>query len=100
MRCWRSVADVAEFIVEAYVSRADAAAVERGTERAHLAADEVNRRGADIRLLRSIYLPGDETWLLLYEAASEAAVRDAVARAALSFERVVEAVLASSGEER
>jgi hypothetical protein len=83
---------VAEYLVELYVARSDATTLGLGTERAQRAADELTREGTPVRFLRSIFLPEDETCLFLYEAGSAAAVRDAVGRAALSFERVVEAV--------
>jgi hypothetical protein len=45
-----------------------------------------------VRHLRSILVPEDETCFLLFDAPSSAAVRDALRRAAVPFERVVEAV--------
>ena len=48
--------------------------------------------GIDVRYLRSIFVPEDETLFLLYEGASAAAVEDAVTRAALQCDRVLEAV--------
>lgn len=83
---------MAEFLVELYVSRTDAAAAAQGAERARLAALELTREGTPVRYLRSIFVPEDETCLYLYEAASADAVRIAAERAALSFERVVETV--------
>jgi hypothetical protein len=49
--------------------------------------------------VRSIFVPEDETCFFLYEAASADAVRQAVCGAALTCERVVEAVDQSSSEE-
>jgi len=82
---------VAEFLVELYVSRADAGAIERGAQRSRLAADELTREGTPVSYLRSIFVPEDETCFLLYEAASVDAVREAARRAELRFERVSEA---------
>jgi hypothetical protein len=90
---------VAEYLVELYVARDDAAALERGAAQARRAAEELTREGTSVRFLRSIFVPEDETCFYLYEAASAAAVRDAVGRAALSFERVVEAVPSPAGKE-
>jgi len=89
---------VGEFLVELYVSREDAAAVERGAERTRRAAEELTREGTPVRFVRSIFVPEDETCFFLCEAVSAEAVREAARRAALSFERVTEA-LAESGDE-
>jgi hypothetical protein len=85
-----------EFLVELYVSRTDVAGVERGAQRARLAAEQVTRAGTPVRYLRSMFVPGDETCLLLYEAVSADAVRTAARRAALPFDRVAEVVAESS----
>jgi hypothetical protein len=42
--------------------------------------------------VRSIFLPEDETWLLLVEADSAESVREAARRAELTFDRVSQAV--------
>ena len=90
---------MAEFVVECYVSRADAGAVARGAERARLAAEELTREGTPVRYLRSIFVPEDETCFFMCEAVSADAVREAARRAALPFERVAEAVAGSNREE-
>jgi Protein of unknown function (DUF4242) len=90
---------VTEFLVELYVARKDGGSAERGAERAHAAAEELTREGTPVRVLRSIFVPEDETCFLLYEATSAADVRDAVGRAALSLDRVVEAAPARHREE-
>ena len=86
---------MAEFVVELYVSRTDVAGVERGAQRARLAAEQLTRAGTRVRYLRSIFVPQDETCLLLFEAASADAVRTAARRAALPFDRVAEVVAES-----
>jgi hypothetical protein len=86
---------VAEFLLEQYVSRTDSAAVERGEERARVAAEELTREGTPVRFLRSIFVPEDETGFYLCEAASVDAVRELAKRAALPVERVVEAATRS-----
>ena len=90
---------MAEFVVECYVSRTNAGAVERGTERARNAAEELTREGTPVRYVRSIFLPEDETCFFICEAASADTVREAARRAALPFERVAEAVAGSNREE-
>ena len=88
----RTVAHVAEFLVEMYVSRTDAGAVERGTGRTRVSATRLSAEGTPVRYLRSLFVPDDETCFLLYEAASAEAVRETVRRAGLAFERITEAV--------
>jgi hypothetical protein len=86
---------VAEFLLEQYVSRTDSGAVERGEERARVAAEQLTREGTPVRFLRSIFVPEDETGFYLYEAASVEVVRELAKRAALPYERVVEATTRS-----
>jgi hypothetical protein len=81
-----------EFLVELYLSRTDAAALERSVRRARLGAEEQTRQGTPVRYLRSMYLPEDETCFLLYEAESAEAARRAAALADLAFERVSEVI--------
>ncbi len=91
---------MAEFLVECYLSRADTAAATDGSEGARRAADELTREGEEVRFLRSIFVPEDETCFYLYEAASVEVVREAARRAGLAFERVAEAVAVAKGEGR
>lgn len=82
---------MAEFLLEFYVARTDSGVVERGAERALLAAKELTRDGTPIRFVRSIFVPEDETCFYLYEAGSAEAVREAARRAGLQFERIIAA---------
>lgn len=95
----RTFGCVAEFLVELYVSRTDAASVERGAARARLAAEQLTREGTPVRYLRSIFVPEDETCFFLCEAGSVEAVRDTARLAGLRFERIAEAVAPTSGGE-
>jgi hypothetical protein len=83
---------MAEFLVEFYLSRTDAAALGCSVRRARLAAEEQTRQGTPVRYLRSMYLPDEETCFLLYEAESAEAARRAAALAAIAFERVSEVI--------
>ena len=83
---------MAEFLIELYVSRGDAAAAERDAELARSAAEQLTLRGTPVRCLRGIFVPEDETCFLLYEAASAEAVQEAADLAGLQFEHVAEAV--------
>jgi hypothetical protein len=82
---------VATFVLELYLARTEAAAVELGAERARLAAAQVTREGRPVRFLQSIFVPEDETCFLLYEAGSAGDVRVAAQRAGLPAARVAEA---------
>ena len=77
-----------EFLVESY--RSDTSSGSGEDERARRGAQELTSAGTPVRFVRSIFLPDEETCLLLYEADSEDAVRAAATRAGLAFERVVE----------
>lgn len=83
---------MAEFLVEFYLSRTDAAALGRSVRRARLAAEEQTRQGMPVRYLRSMYLADEETCFLLYEAESAEATRRAAGLAAIAFERVSEVI--------
>lgn len=87
---------MAEFLVELYVSRTDGAAAVRRERRARRAAEELKREGTPVHYVRSIHVPEEETCFFLYEAASAAAVHEALRRSALQFDRVA----AVSSEEK
>jgi hypothetical protein len=76
---------VPSYLVESY---AGDGAFERERERARLAA----QLGPDIRYVRTTFLPADETLLHIFEAPSAEALSRAGQRAALHYERIVEAV--------
>ena len=82
---------MAEYLVELYVPRTDAAAVRRFAANARRAAEELTREGTPVRYERSIFVPDDETCFHLYEAESAEAVREVVRRAALPRGRIAEA---------
>ena len=84
---------MAEFLVEVYVSRANADAVQDNERRARRCAEELSLEGTPVRFLRSIFVPEDEMCLYLYQAESAEAARQAAERAALLVERVTEARL-------
>lgn len=79
---------MAEYLLELYVSRSDAAAVGQESERARRAALELTGEGTPVRYLRSIFVPEDETCFLLYQAESIDAVRLAAERAGLGNARI------------
>jgi Nickel responsive protein SCO4226-like len=76
------------FLVEHYRPDKQVAELERFAARARGAVRELEREGQPLRFLRSLILPGDESFLCLVEAASEQLVRDAYDRAGIRFERI------------
>ena len=83
---------MAEFLVELYVSRADAHGVEREAQRTRHAAAALTAEGRPVRLVRSIFVPEDETCFLLVEAGSFDVVREDAQRAGLDVDHVAETV--------
>lgn len=81
------------YVVESYLADSPNA-VDHARERAKRVADF----GAGVRYLRTTFLPGDEVVLHVFEAPSLAALDEAGRRAALPFERIVEAVEGSCGD--
>jgi hypothetical protein len=90
---------MAQFLVELYVPHGGGRAVERSAERARLAAEQLTREGTPVRYLRSIFVPADETWFVLYEAGSAEAVWETARRADLRFDRIAEAVASDNLQE-
>jgi Protein of unknown function (DUF4242) len=62
------------------------------TARARQAARELREQGVPVRLLRSIFVPEDDTCFLLYEGPSAEAVRTALRKAGLSASQELEAI--------
>jgi hypothetical protein len=80
---------VTTFLVEAYVP-ASAAKLLSLTEMRRAA--RALACGGEVRHLRSIFVPRDETCFHLLEGPSAQAVGEAAQKAAIPFERVVEAI--------
>ena len=85
-----------EYLLELYVARADAVAIDQDAQRVRLAAEEHTRQGTPVRYLRSIFVPEDETCFLIFEAGSADAVKAVAERASLSFEHVATAIETTS----
>ena len=75
------------YLVESYI-----AGTPRAVADARRRARHAEELGPGIRYLRTTFLPGDEVVLHLFEAPSLEALDEAGRRAALPFERIVEAV--------
>ena len=80
-------------MLELYASRSDRDTVLARAERARTCAREVRREGAAVRLSLVIFVPEDETCLLVYEAASVESVRRCAHLAGLPVEHIVEAIV-------
>jgi hypothetical protein len=78
---------MATVLVESYGPCACAGELETIAARVRAAAE-----AAGLGYVRSIFVPDDETCFHVFEAPSVAVVRDALERAELSAQRVVEAV--------
>jgi hypothetical protein len=79
-----------EFVAELYFSRAAAAAAHRAGAAARRAAEELASEGTAIALVRSIFVPDDETCLFIYEADSLESVRTGAERGGLAFDRIAQ----------
>jgi hypothetical protein len=79
-----------EFLVEVYLPRSTASSIVPGPADISEAADQLTREGQPARLVRSIFVPQDETCFYLFQAHSIDAVRETAARCRLRFERLVE----------
>jgi hypothetical protein len=79
------------YLVESYLANTPTAVAE-ARERARSLDDD----GAGVHYVRTTFLPGDETILHVFESPSLAALRRAAGRAALQYERIVEAVESSA----
>ena len=77
-----------EFLVETDASQEMAKAGVLRVDDITRAADEVSQPGTEVRFLRAIFVPEDETCFCPYVSSSADAVREAASRARLPFERM------------
>ena len=80
------------YVVEAYVPSRRGVEVAVASQRAREAAVMLASEGKQIRFVRSTFLPTDEVCFLVFEAESAALVGEVTERAAIDFERIIEAV--------
>jgi hypothetical protein len=78
------------YVVELRLPTGDATELAAAGERARTAAEQLSREGTAVRWVRSVYLPEEETCLLVFEAPTPEAVDRAGRRAALTYARIVE----------
>ena len=85
----RAVTDPRQtYLVENYHPGLGATELKGMVSRIRDAVAEMTRDGKAIRHVRSTIVPADESFLCVVDAASEQLVRDAYARAGISFERI------------
>jgi Nickel responsive protein SCO4226-like len=80
---------VPNYLIELYVPQGRE--LREATTRVRHAADGLRREGVDVRYLRSIFIPADETCFYVLEASSSDTVQEASRRASLHSQRIVEA---------
>ena len=80
------------YLVESYVPRARAEELRDAAGHARIAASALAAEGRVVHYVRSTFLPLDEVCLYVLEAESAAVAGEALERAGISFERVVEAL--------
>ncbi len=87
-----TVGGVFDYLVEVYVSRSSVTSAEQGSADVLRAAEQLTREGKQVRFVRSILVPEDETCFYFFEAQTRDTVCEAASRAGLKFERVLRAV--------
>ncbi len=80
------------YLVESYLSRARPEELATTTNQARQAAEAMCGEGIPVRHVRTTFLAEDEVCLHLFEAPSPEAAGEASRRAAIAYERIVEAV--------
>jgi hypothetical protein len=80
------------YLAESYLPRIRGAELRDAARRAGLAAEALAAEGLRVRHVRTSFLPDDEVCLHLFEAPSADAVSEAMRRAALAVDRIVETV--------
>ena len=80
------------YLVELYMSRMGAGCLPQAGARARAGAEALAREGTPVRYVRSFFVPKDETWFLIYEGPSSAAVEAAANAGGIPFERVAELI--------
>jgi hypothetical protein len=82
---------MSEFVLELYIPRPARSAVLERVEHARAGAEGLQSEGAAVRLLMAIFVPEDETCLLVYVADSADSVRRSARLAGLPVDHIVEA---------
>jgi hypothetical protein len=97
---WQRLEDTQSYLVEHYQPGIPLSELKSWVGRVRAAVDELEHDGNPVRLVRSTIVPADESLLCVFEAASEALVREAYGRAGVQFERISVALSEGSGGPR
>ena len=87
-----------QFLVEVFVPRSRAGELDAAKERVRTATTRVARSDRDIRYVRAIYVPEDETCFYVFDASSAELVAEVSGLAGLRDGRVVETLGDSKGD--
>jgi hypothetical protein len=87
------------YLIEVYIPRARAHEADSTGRRIRAAIDALHGEGVEIRFVRTMLLPEDETCFHVLDAPSRAEVQHVCKRAGLSSIRVVSAIEDPSGAE-
>ena len=79
------------YVVERYRSRSDPDSLRAVADRRSAGARHVSPEGTSVRYVDTIFLPGDETCMHLFEADSAADVRAVLRLAGIEVDRIVPA---------
>jgi hypothetical protein len=82
---------VKQFLVEVFVPRSRVGELAAAEERVVQATRRLSGKGRDLRYVRAIYVPDDETCFYTFEASSADLVAQASASAGIRDGRIVEA---------
>jgi hypothetical protein len=91
---------MSEFLAEMYASVAGSTSGHPAAETLSRAADRLTLEGLEVRLLRSIAVPEEETCLYLFRAPSREAVHEVGSRAGVHFDCVAEVISTATTEPR
>jgi hypothetical protein len=80
------------FLVEHYRPGLTTDALQHAAQLIRAAASALEHEGRPLHHLRTTIVPSDEAFLSIFEAGSEAVVREAYTRAGVAFERISRAV--------
>jgi hypothetical protein len=86
------VSDLRSYLVESHLPRIRRAELADAATRARFAAATLAAEGCRVRHLHTTFVPEDELCLHVFGAVSAEAVHEAMRRAALAADRVVEAL--------
>jgi hypothetical protein len=86
------------YLVESYVPHFRSGELPEAASRAREAAQALTAEGAQVRYLRSTFLPSDELCLHLFEADSADWAGEASRRAGIEPDRIIEAVIVACND--